>query len=306
MSPRKVDRSKLEFSFWKKRDKRLRPHKKSICKNCKVEFQQQKSSTRQYCSYDCQDKCMGGPVEVRIERLVNKLEPNMCWEWRGTLNRYGYGTISIEGKTKLAHRVCYRVWKEAIAPGMFLCHTCDNRKCCNPHHLYQGTHADNMRDMVERGRAAAPNSKSTPEERRARLEKRIRQRVVVEGDCWVWQGKRNEGGEGYGLMTVEGKTQYTHRIAFKVWVGEIPKGSSVCHTCDNPGCCNPEHLFLGSHADNMRDMSAKGRVGTAKTTWEQRRALVKMVRDGAATEDVAIRYGVTPATVRRWVRELSG
>lgn len=64
---------------------------------------------------------------------------------------------------------------------------------------------------------------------------------------------------GYGIMRVRGKVLKTHRIAWELANGPIPDGLSVCHSCDNPPCCNVEHLFLGTHADNMADMIAKKR-----------------------------------------------
>lgn len=243
---------------------------------------------------------MGGPIEVRLERFVAKAEGAVCWEWRGTINRYGYGTISVDGKTKLAHRVAYRTWKGPIATGMFLCHTCDNRKCCNPNHLYQGTHLDNMRDMVERGRRRGPNSRTTVDERLAKLRERIKARIIVVGTCWEWQGKKHGG---YGIMTVDGRSQRVHREAWKAWAGEIPRGYVVCHSCDNPSCCNPEHLFIGTQADNMKDMSNKGR-GSSKVGPKERAAMARAALRGEPTAAIAARYGVTPATVRRWAREL--
>lgn len=81
-------------------------------------------------------------------------------------------------------------------------------------------------------------------------------------ECWEWQGTRLPS--GYGRIGIAGKgqgvTDLTHRVAYRIANGEIPPGMEVCHTCDNPPCCNPDHLFLGTHADNMRDMSAKGRA----------------------------------------------
>jgi len=82
-------------------------------------------------------------------------EPNTgCWLWERCVLTNGYCLIS----GRLAHRVSYEAFYSAIPSGMFVCHRCDTRACVNPDHLYLGTHADNMRDMKVRGRAASgPN-----------------------------------------------------------------------------------------------------------------------------------------------------
>jgi hypothetical protein len=76
-------------------------------------------------------------------------------------------------------------------------------------------------------------------------------------DCWHWMGVRNTF--GYGRMTYEGRSQVAHRLSYRAFVGEIPEGLSVLHRCDNRACINPEHLWLGTYSDNMRDCIAKGR-----------------------------------------------
>jgi hypothetical protein len=80
---------------------------------------------------------------------------------------------------------------------------------------------------------------------------------VHSNGCWLWL----EGGDkdGYGLIRTGTIKQRAHRLSYKLYRGDIPKGILVCHTCDTPSCVNPEHLFLGTHKDNNKDMRNKGR-----------------------------------------------
>jgi len=78
-----------------------------------------------------------------------------------------------------------------------------------------------------------------------------------EDGCWMWTGYRGRG--GYGQFVVNRVNMKAHRVSFIQHKGEIPEGLLICHTCDTPGCVNPEHLFAGTCKDNMDDMRAKGR-----------------------------------------------
>ncbi len=76
--------------------------------------------------------------------------------------------------------------------------------------------------------------------------------------CWPWLGQRSR--KGYGVLSYAGKKKSAHRLSVVFSTGEgVPDGLCVCHKCDNPPCCNPSHLFIGTHQENMQDMYDKGR-----------------------------------------------
>lgn len=75
--------------------------------------------------------------------------------------------------------------------------------------------------------------------------------------CWRWRG--STAWNGYGVVGFQGRQQKAHRVAWQLTRGPIPQGMRVLHRCDNPSCCNPDHLFLGTQLDNIADREAKGR-----------------------------------------------
>lgn len=91
--------------------------------------------------------------------------------------------------------------------------------------------------------------------------------TITDTDCWEWRGDRNELGYGRLTLTRKGLDKArVHRLMFERYFGPIPDGSVVRHKCDNPPCSNPDHLELGTMADNSQDMVERGRHGNSKKT----------------------------------------
>lgn len=120
--------------------------------------------------------------------------------------------------------------------------------------------------------------------------------------CIEWRGYRNAG--GYGRLAHRRRVVLAHRAAFALWREPIPAGMDVCHRCDNPACINPDHLFLGTDLDNMRDREAKKRGrqprGAANGQAKLNESDVRSIRQIGRTQreaDLARRFGVAPTTI---------
>lgn len=109
-----------------------------------------------------------------------------------------------------------------------------------------------------------PFHELSDEEKKQHLAKYFEKRVIRKSGCWDWSTKGN--GSKYIRMDYARKEKRisAHRYSYLIHKGEIPKGMFVCHSCDNPRCTNPEHLFLGTCKDNLVDMAKKNRNRTGE------------------------------------------
>lgn len=149
---------------------------------------------------------------------------------------------------------------------------------------------------------------------RSLLEQRFWLKVDIRGpdECWEWQGAC---ARGYGRVIATAPSRrllYAHRVAWELAYGPIPEGMLVCHHCDNKGCCNPSHLFVGTQSDNMRDAFTKGRLHVPDSVGEKNtnskltnRQAVEIRKENATGRytqvELGVIYGVSQQTISRIV-----
>lgn len=138
------------------------------------------------------------------------------------------------------------------------------------------------------------------------------ERVSKTDGCWIWSGNRSP--RGYGRIKVKGITRLAHRFSWALHYGLPPSDMMVCHTCDNPSCVNPSHLFIGTAKDNAKDMIDKGRkvivkgddVYNAKLTNQDVVEMRRVYSLGQKTAaEIAVDYGVTKEVARNAIKGIT-
>lgn len=141
------------------------------------------------------------------------------------------------------------------------------------------------------------------------LEDRFWPKVEKTDGCWIWTAFRDK--HGYGQIGTGSKSShaYAHRVSYEIEYGAIPYGKHVLHQCDNPSCVRPDHLFIGTHADNMADMTNKGRGkqiaagrkgeenGNHRLTSDQVIEIKTGLRNGLSGRGLARKYGVSKTLI---------
>lgn len=188
---------------------------------------------------------------------------------------------------KTAYVKCIIVYLLKGVLVMRKCEVCGEPSATRKHAFYGVYHERRCAECRKLGKGALT------------LESRFWKRVERREGCWGWSGNKNS--DGYAVIgRGTSRTVTASRVSWELHSGPIPRGLFVCHTCDNPECVNPAHLFLGTHANNMADMAEKGRstIGLRNPNVKLTEDKVRDIRDGSGTrKEKAERHGVSIETV---------
>lgn len=124
-------------------------------------------------------------------------------------------------------------------------------------------------------------------------------KVNTSGDCWLWTASKDQ--DGYGHFRTKDQRFRAHRFSYILAHGSIPNGMIVCHHCDTPACVNPNHLFIGTYADNAADRDSKKRnsMHLAKLSPNQVRVIRARFTAGETQTSIALDFHVRQTTISR-------
>lgn len=169
---------------------------------------------------------MGSPLEERFWSKVQKGQPDECWPWTKAVFRdSGYGQFRFEGRPQTASRVAMILNGTVFGPGEEACHTCDNRLCCNPAHLFAGTRADNMADAKAKGRMSSGPEHGRTVIHRVRGEDNVSSKLYAVDIPIIRRMLR----EGISQRSIGARFNVSHKTINKIALGRtwahIPAGS---------------------------------------------------------------------------------
>ena len=180
---------------------------------------------------------------------VDKQEGDFCWVWLGRVDNGHPQAGSGRGR----YQVARHVYEECVGPipaGMQVRHGCGNNMCVRPDHLSAGL-----------------NDRMHAERTKERFLKCVKKRGPHM--CWPWTGRLSHN--GYGRVYDGRRALPVTHYAWKLHTGQkVPSGKIIMHTCDNPPCCNPAHLRLGTQAENVADRDRKGRTCRGDDHWQRK------------------------------------
>ena len=126
--------------------------------------------------------------------------------------------------------------------------------------------------------------------------------ITINSDgCWIWQKSKTKA--GYGITAHHQQRVYVHRLSYKIFKGEITK-PNVCHTCDNPSCVNPDHLFLGSQLENMHDCFKKNRIDATGLSNEEVTEIRRLKNEGQTQRTISKKFNVSQPYVCRIINNI--
>ncbi|WP_439212545.1 HNH endonuclease signature motif containing protein [Duffyella gerundensis] len=211
--------------------------------------------------------------EVQRLKLLDAVDAENCVIWNPGRNSYSDPNeyLFLRRSIRLAFIIFYGEAKE----GMVIRQRCKEKKCINPHHLYEMDPTDPKQRLDEHS-------------------------VQADNGCINWTGNRTAF--GYGSIRMNNRTVRTHRLSYELAKGPIPEGLIIRHKCDNPSCINPDHLEVGTTKDNARDRCERGRSvivkGEATGSCKLKECQVRdILLSKASHAELGRKYGVVPATI---------
>lgn len=179
---------------------------------------------------------------TKTERFwINVKKTEKCWSWIGSIDRQGSPSFGFNRKKYTASRFSYEIHFDKIKKSQRVLNSCFNKLCVNPNHLILSNHTKIIteQDTIER----------------------FFKKVKKTDYCWLWTSAKTKGGYGiFGDYKEKRGHILAHRFSYELHFGKFDRKMFVLHKCDVRNCIRPDHLFLGTSADNTRDAKEKGRI----------------------------------------------